>query len=123
MLVNSAGKRRSGELNDEQWFWEKCGFEMVRHNDIPFTIKYAMFDTQRFDKLPPIDLNNLFKYAVPTCINKAGMVELSYATGGYRNPIECIAYIGRGRIEVRHRDPALALYRAIYKAFKELEDE
>ena len=64
------------ELTKEQWFWEQCGFKQLepgrggyhyrttkkvwnwlppseteRHKSIPF--------------LPPIDLNNLFLYAVP----------------------------------------------------------
>ena len=46
-----------------QWFWEQCGFwrcggNWMRPNDI-------IYGTG----LPPIDLNSLFKYAVPKVVD------------------------------------------------------
>lgn len=46
-----------------QWFWEQCGFKQKDKGwvfpDLRVTEKFPC-------SLPPIDLNSLFKYAVPT---------------------------------------------------------
>ena len=98
-------------------FWEWCGF---KYDTMLPTRAFFWKDPAGLCaiSLPPIDLNNLFKHAVPICINKASMVELSYSAGGYRGGVECIAKIGKGRIKVAYNDPALALFWAIYEVIK-----
>ena len=81
-------------------FWELCDapYKRVRRIGQPH--------------YPPIDLNNLFKYAVPKVFEvdykKAYMAVLRWITD-YAN------YVGISKIE---QDPALALFWAIYKVIK-----
>lgn len=64
--------------------------------------------------VPPTDLNNLFKWAVPKL--KRG-VQLTQTDDGWQ------CDIGLGDIVVCDKDPALALFNAIYKLIKEDKDE
>ena len=93
---------------NEQKCWEKCGVKG----------QYYVHDTSgEFGgratgiKYPPIDLNNLFKYAVPK-LYEEGVVSIEFIKGacdldfGYsKNDILCI-----------DKDPARALYKACYEA-------
>lgn len=96
-----------------QWFWEQCGLEEEWEKWTG--IKHFWWEDEEGDKIsdseepPPIDLNNLFKYAVP----KMEGVSLHYEDGFYgaevlQNDTD-YGYSGK--------DPAPALFWAIYKAF------
>jgi len=62
-----------------QWFWEQCGWEWFE-----VTQKWSQLASSHWSgpnneytlALPPIDLNNLFKYAVPVLLEKIGKYEL-----------------------------------------------
>ncbi len=93
----------------EQWFWEQCGLSADK---LPCLIIDC--EEERSHALckdchvlyPPIDLNNLFKYAVPKAIEKidrhhTAMLLASWAMA----------------VPYKKEDPAQALYQAICKAF------
>ncbi len=57
-------------------FWEWCGFKRIKCPEIKAE-GYWLWDESGVHEVEwhlVIDLNNLFKYAVPNCIQKAGMV-------------------------------------------------
>ena len=110
-------------------FWEWCGFNsrLVWSDpaDIGGRHQFKVWDypdgsgvTQHLSVNPPIDLNNLFKYAVPKCpqfqdlarTNKGWLV--TYISGYVDLP-----RIGRYPIfdEVEAEDPALALFWALWQ--------
>ena len=76
-------------------FWEKCGFK--QHTPIGYRYIYPDY---RIAPLPPIDLNNLFKYAVP----KLTKPELTYVLNDWNI-----------RMLLFGQDPALALFWALYE--------
>jgi len=64
-----------------QWLWEQCGFTYLPYKGDPFLGKIhdacwltpnetEISPSNWSFKLPPIDPNNLFKYAVPLAIDK-----------------------------------------------------
>ena len=103
----------------EQWFWEQCGVQPTKRKT---WIKESA-DWLRYDYYPPIDLNNLFKYAVPKLKEVDLEFDMSFKedTGGrmcevilqnswqYPDGHETIYYH-------KDYDPAQALFWAIYKA-------
>ncbi len=124
-------------------FWEKCGFKWV--NKPTYFHGYMMHGGVQKDgywkypkeagknsHLPPIDLNNLFKYAVPKSkfdtlwiINNldSPVPSIDYCAGFSRGKVndvvcwskelpieECLSPIDK--------DPALALFWAIYEVIK-----
>ena len=102
-------------------FWEWCGFVGVRHNDIPYTTKYLVHNGQKFHKCPPVDLDNLFKYAVPKL---QGYVITFYPQK--INPTDKeltfpVSVTPRGCVEhyKEDEDPALALFWALWAVMKE----
>jgi hypothetical protein len=118
-------------------FWEWCGFKAEYHNaDLEGHIGKGHIVTgfwrepdgktlRRMNMLPALDLNNLFKYAVPRLQDKGNQVELfalehkgfqatvykeefSQNSNGYEPYIEPIK-------QIRDDNAALALFWAIRK--------
>jgi len=86
-----------------QWFWEQCGFKIVGKTTLH--AEYPDGTIIVNGKYLPIDLNNLFKYAVPR-INQIG----------YGN-ILLQEWVDKFYTEdTEELDPTLALFWAIYKA-------
>ncbi len=115
-------------MTEEQEFWEKCGFnsfpsEEQRYVSYPSRNRNSRYRTRDVleyvpvtkwiypeghnrTSLPPIDLNNLFLYAVPKLL----YVTLENCSGGY------IAYASNDmKTSYRETDenPAIALYKAL----------
>ena len=86
-----------------KWFWEQCGIGTDRYQD---GVWLERIGEGRY-LAHPIDLNNLFKYAVPK--DKALMLS-RFPTRDFWT-----AKIG-ATIQARDKDPALVLFWAIYKA-------
>ncbi|KKN72645.1 hypothetical protein LCGC14_0408870 [marine sediment metagenome] len=87
-------------------FWEKCGFKrdsIIEHWDYP--------DGSPYSQLPPTDLNNLFKYAVPK------VYEYLCRKGDYykmRRIYKSIEY----QDKLGEYNPALALFWALWEVMK-----
>ena len=110
-----------------QWFWERCGFvgdylPLIDHSVDPpqmyaghWCFLFPDGTSVRVGHLPPIDLNNLFKYAVP----KMGYVNIQFSDQ-YSDVIPQFSATASIRFADNHiwadEDPALALFWAIYKA-------
>ena len=58
-----------------QWFWEQCGFKLDDDGDFRW---WYLPDGSHLslDEDPLLDINNLFKYAVPKLIEKIGRYDL-----------------------------------------------
>lgn len=110
-------------------FWEKCGFKPQPN---AWGDTYWLYpDKLRTTALPPIDLNNLFKYAVPKMINFHSMghpftVSLISGWGEWSGDYGCEITNPTNWKEGCHssryslafnQDPALALFWACYQAF------
>ena len=95
----------------EREFWEWCGFkEWV----IPGWWVYPNKPSYEHNLIPPIDLNNLFKYAAPKleCVCLKTNLGISFiAEVQYGGTV----YMGN------FTDPALALFWAIYEIIKEMK--
>ena len=95
-------------------FWEWCGFWQDTYDKglWRFPDGYTVAG-----ELLPIDLNNLFKYAVPFLQDKGYMVELfSYEHKGYK--VKVYNIIGQVDIPIvitKDDDPALALFWALWQ--------
>lgn len=104
-------------------FWEWCGFWFDSDSwHEPSEPHWHTPDKMAIKELPPIDLNNLFKYAVPK-IPKLKRIFMSAPTEdtitkGWIVDVESggFSYLGS------NEDPAQALKQAIVKV-KENEDE
>ena len=101
-------------LTDEkiQWFWGQCGLVKIKRG-----WKLPNGDVL-LDIDPPIDPNNLFKYAVL----KLEYVSLTKHIDEDNGSIWFEANAGRYLFDALYQeehntDPALALFWAIYKAF------
>jgi len=110
-------------------FWEHWGFykEEYPEPDIKWLYRSPDHTYISFRGYPPIDLNNLFKWAVPklftwslgkgwelcsdTEIRATGKVEAHVQLIGFNNK----EFIG----DASDEDPALALFWAIYKVIEE----
>ena len=103
-------------------FWEWCGFKDTFEGDTGAYYWKAPNGDAGVD-LPPIDLNNLFKYAVPMAIGdykytlamttdvEYGSRENTYTFGLSSDPLVIDA-------EVTDRDPALALFWTLWEVMK-----
>ena len=101
-------------------FWEWCGFEEIHHKGYWNNLYWkAPIDGWEYPIRPCIDLNNLFKHAVPKLENPLIILHLQEGTWlcqVYHAKIEGKPYtIG----VYEDKDPALALFWAIYEAIKE----
>ncbi len=99
-----------------RWFWEKCGFQfievLVAKVSDTGTRGYWLCpdDSSRLEILPSVDLNNLFKYAVPRLdkpISLYKMTRVEFWT----------AKVGAS-IQIRDNNPALALFWAIWEVIQ-----
>jgi len=110
-----------------QWFWEQCGFRIETEVKYGRSVHYwiyphkhtsdLLFGTKRTSSAPSIDLNNLFKYAVPKLI----YFSLAKMEKGYQGK----HWISEARVERDGRryygegladNPEDASFEAIYKA-------
>ena len=108
----------------EQKFWEHFGFwEMSWPSHPRPTGAWFSPDNIQLDTLPDIDLNNLFKYAVPK-LDINDRVEISWSpVKGYRDyKADVVTWkpdtIARHHRWTAHEDPALALFWAIWGVIK-----
>jgi len=103
--------------------WEWCGFARYERQDphwkdmrwvLVYPDKSWSFDEENW---LPIDLNNLFKWAVP----KLDYAEISYdsAEGIPQTYFATVVLEGKGYTAGDTTDPALALFWAIYKVMEE----
>lgn len=111
-------------------FWEWCGFRTVVEpfvNDsgyhgigtsffYPNSKQASAYSTQVEDMsylYPVIDLNNLFKYAVPK-LESSGL-RIVFSLGTEVNEASLFWHVQIGKAWDSNSDPALALFWAIYK--------
>jgi len=98
-------------------FWEWCGFAIsgTRYYLPGITLRYIVGQ-------PEIDLNNLFKYAVPKLgLNDRIKIGWSPVAGEMLYTVEIIIWSQIGLNEHlmwTDKDPALALFWAIYKVME-----
>ena len=108
----------------QQWLWEKCGFKWAdAHNPdcncgaemwcyiAPNGRDYAGRIGYHENGLPELDLNNLFKYAVPKLDLQQIIIQPDLVTNYYVG-----LTVGDKLYESGHQDPALALFWVLYKA-------
>ena len=106
-------------------FWERCGFEsrmMPNYSADNSSCNYVWFNPEGIGcyKLPPLDLNNLFEYAVPK-VDTLVQMEFGRNTEGY---FVVVGYADETNIfSVNDQDPALALFWALYPVLKEASNE
>ena len=113
-------------------FWEWCGFKketrwsdpadiVPRHEYNVWVYPDGSGVTQHLSVNPPIDLNNLFKYAVPKVLPEHDFAiyyvldDRSEATGNWAISMSCSGYGEHGIIRLRDKDPAIALFWALDK--------
>ncbi len=124
-----------------QKFWEKCGFNSFPSQEqryvsypsrslhsryktrdvleyVPVT-KWIYPDGGTLSSLPPIDLNNLVKYAVPKLEQVDNELRQISFTYNYSQTITCEITRENDFIYAVDKDPATALFLAIEKALKE----
>jgi hypothetical protein len=121
--ITGADKKKKMKPTEEQIkeFWEWCGFRLVE------PVPYDEIQTKGFWEaptsheaswgLPPIDLNNLFKWAVPKLseFDFDGMTWWESTTGWV---CELALQHDTDWVEGQGNDPALALFWAIWKVIK-----
>ena len=106
-----------------QWLWEQCGWR--DYYPLGFRNGWADPEGNFHSELPPIDLNNLFWYAVPKfthydiwCATRWGEATKSVVPDYHCAKVVLGWYDREYRVKVEKGDtPALALFWAIYKAF------
>lgn len=108
-------------------FWEWCGFVDTFEGDTGAYYWTAPNDGGYGVDLPPIDLNNLFRWAVPKLQDKGYMVELyAFECKDFRVRIYNVTYSAPESwrdpiVEVKNEDPALSLFWAIYEVINAKE--
>ena len=118
--------KMSEQPTDEQIkeFWEWCGFKQIERDRVKFSLGSG--DIYRLvwihptglyeeDNLPPIDLNNLFKYAVQP---NEYITEVSFVKGECQIATRGLNNKGVQYFVGRDEDPALALFWAIWEVIK-----
>ena len=121
-MTNLDKKSQLSESGKKE-FWERCGFKwstdtMGDWKDC--TYWHNPPDTEEWGAtwLPEIDLNNLFKYAVP----KLSYLSLDGFWNGDENCFNYAATVGTPEGEYKeheyYKDPALALFWAIWEVIK-----
>ena len=110
-----------------QWLWEQCGFKQVSRfgGSLSQATEYLWLypEDKHYKDLPPIDLNNLFKYAVPKLLGGDRYLFITFdVTSNDAGWVACEISTLKGekltrvKWEAFDKDPALALFWAIYKA-------
>jgi len=96
-------------------FWEACGFKQVSRfgGSLSQATEYLWLypEDKHYKDLPPIDLNNLFKWAVPKLQYQVNLKNI-------RDGWFCMLFNSDReppRIEAIDEDPALALFWVCYK--------
>ena len=84
-------------------FWKWCGWGYMPG--------IGLISPDGEDIVPPIDLNSLFKYAVP----KLDVVTIDFQSNSY---MAWVVYKGKSCI-THDKNPALALFQAIMEVIKE----
>ncbi len=106
-------------------FWEWCGFRTEQYFDgNSYCTHYLEPDgKEQFRGYPPIDLNNLFQYAMPKLIRQGFSISLYYLIGAHKEDStgeQWVAAIHDDESNVaiyqHSSNPALAFFWAIYKA-------
>jgi hypothetical protein len=95
---------------EKKEFWEWCGIEQMQNNSPTVGADMTLIgDKMLLRELPALDLNNLFKYAVP----KLAYTRLHYSA--FMNEFAAEVYKDMGGIGyMKHgQDPAPALFWAI----------
>ena len=92
-------------------FWEGIGWDNLKDSGI---IKWInnKGKVSFVEKPPPIDLNNLFKYAIPRLDSWAM----------FKQPDGVLVEVSAGKVHearIVHNDPVLALFWAIYAVVKD----
>lgn len=109
---------------EQQKFWEWCGFKFTRSKDGNYwdgnywAVDYPNGRPETAVNLhyiyPSLDLNNLFKYAVPRLSPKTLMLESYIVAGGQNFSVAILSEKqGDGLWYGNDPDPALALFWAI----------
>ena len=105
-------------------FWKWCGLTLSQDKDGTFVWHDAEGDFVDFG-YPEIDLNNLFKFAVPRILPEHDFAlyyvldDRSAKEGNWAVSMSCPGYEEYGIIRVRAKDPALALFWALDKMREE----
>ena len=105
-----------------KWLWEQCRARCIKCNKlIKVKSQRINSDCCCYSYELDLDLNSLFKYAVPK-LQDLGEIAFCYVAWGWRIFIIPDSRIKTPHInachsEDIHDDPALALFWAIYKAF------
>jgi len=106
-------------------FWEWCGFTILKEKEWDLRrrarIGFIYPNGGRYTRLPSLDLNNLFKWAVPKVVRVHGIgrkIQVRLISGwGDSSGDYGVEIIGMGkRLSLAFsQDPAIALFRAIQK--------
>ena len=120
ILSGKLGKMKPTEEKIKR-FWEWCGFTVTSKGVIYGDAIMVDDSCHHIMELPEIDLNNLFKYAVPKL--HAYVLQSFHKNHSYHHASVVLnEYTGLEDVIVsstdvpRDEDPALALFWAIYKA-------
>lgn len=128
--MNSMNKQPADEQIKE--FWEWCGFE-YKETDRKYALLYNgeiiyFWWKSDYTACPnlPIDLNNLFKYAVPKLRdlsedNALQDIEFHWQGINISDIVECNLIFDEAQFDGEGKDPALALFWAIYELIKEVK--
>lgn len=98
--------------------WEWCGFkykEVLAYPHGHIVMRWVAPDGSKDFNYPPIDPNNLFKYAVPKLIRQGHDVDLCTDDGYYFARIRKTYALKWHINTIGYLDPALALFWAIWK--------
>jgi len=95
-----------------KWLWEQCGGIYINYNDEDgCPAHYKMPDGGwLFDTVKP-DLNNLFRHAVPKVIDGSNILLQNCLKGWFVSVEKTFG----NYIDAKDKDPAMALFWAIYR--------
>ena len=97
-------------------FWEKIGFEPHDFYDETWSTP----DKKTWVDLPPIDFNNLFKYAVPKLNKKDNdLYDIRFTFNRPNGGVTCDINREEDITQAQGKDPALALFWAIWEVIHE----
>ncbi len=102
------------EITDKEIkeFWERCGFTRYKRYTSP-KLGWRAPDGINFPEEPPIDLNNLFKYAVPKDYQ-----QIIFQPDGYCGiTVDDKLYEGK-RARAEGELPGISLFRALQEVLK-----
>ena len=101
----------------KQWLWEQCGFEYLPHLTA-WNLRQSDGLLDLYEDAPLIDLNNLFKYAVPKLQLEGYVISLvAMEFAAFRVHFMKVTTGKEWHFEKDEADPTLALFWAIYEVF------